>query len=158
MWVTVEVTLALATKLVEEAAAGLNQLTDKEAWALLARGECRAWTPFGKALIKLAKGDRGRVLADALLQELTGVADWEKGAWDKDALELWQKLGVDLEAEEAKRAPKPELPLKTEAKQKELPATPHRTGKTPGLTTAARARIVAAQRARWAKIKSQAKG
>ena len=148
---------SLATKLVEEAAAGLNNLTDKNAWALLAKGADRAWTPFGKTLIKLAKGDRGRVLADALVQSLTAVADWDKGEWDKDALALWKQLGVDLVAEEAKHAPKPELPLKVEEKQLEINGT--KATKGTHARKAMVAKIKAAQKARWNKIKAdKAKG
>ena len=141
----------------EEAAAGLNNLTDKNAWALLAKGADRAWTPFGKTLIKLAKGDRGRVLADALVQSLTAVADWDKGEWDKDALALWKQLGVDLVAEEAKHAPKPELPLKVEEKQLEINGT--KATKGTHARKAMVAKIKAAQKARWNKIKAdKAKG
>jgi len=157
---------ALAASLVKEAAAGLEQLSDRESWALLAEETNSGWGPFHAAIKKLVKGNRGRVLAGEMAQKLTRVAEWNQGAWDKKALALWKRLGVDLEAEEAKRAPKPELPLKTEAKQPALKGMsaalqarrhrrPPRRAKQPalkGMSAAGKARIMAAQRARWAKI------
>ena len=98
-----------------------------------------------------------RVLADALVQSLTAVADWDKGEWDKDALALWKQLGVDLVAEEAKHAPKPELPLKVEEKQLEINGT--KATKGTHARKAMVAKIKAAQKARWNKIKAdKAKG
>lgn len=107
---------ALPHLLVEQAAQGLRKVKDSEAWALLESNmEDRSYHDFTKALNKHCKTERDRVLAQCLTSRLTRVSDWNTGKWDKEALALWASLGIDLEAEETKRAAKPELALKAKA-------------------------------------------
>jgi ParB/RepB/Spo0J family partition protein len=112
----------LVLGLVRQAAAGLAKIKDAVAWKLLASmldEDPYFYSEFDKALWKLVKGDRARVLAAELGKHLRSPVDNTTGDWDKDCLSWWKELGVDLVAEEAKAAPA--LPLaKAEPKQGKL--------------------------------------
>ena len=86
------------------------------------------------------------------------------GDWDKRGVELWKMAGIDLvkgfEAEEKKAQQVLPLPAKADPKQKQLldvPASKPKKIKSKGMSAAGRARLAAAAKARWAKIKAKAK-
>ena len=74
------------------------------------------------------------------------------GDWDERGVKLWKLAGIDLKKgfEEEEKKTQLALPVKkTKAQQVELPGTQ--------VLTTKRAKIVAAQKARWAKIKAAKK-
>lgn len=155
---------ALAEGLTAQAAKGMNALTDKDAWALLAKAMSKWVPPLLKKLNQHVKGDRARVLAYHLNDELGAVADYTTGEWVKEKLALWKALGVDIKAEWDKQkttGPRTtdqmteELPLKTEAKQKTFEAIVTKRNKGGQLTLETKAKIIAAQKARWAKVRAK---
>ena len=152
----------LCEGLMEKLVAGIEGLRDAQAWELLAGKIRRDWG-FADRLVKRARGNRARVVASHLGDAFRSVTDYDTGEWDKETLALWLKLGVDLVAGEQKAAPA--LPLaKGEPKQKEMLNVKPRSrmkqiaravGKGKRLMSAAAlARIAAAARARWAKIRA----
>ena len=84
------------------------------------------------------------------------------GDWDKRGVELWKMAGVDLvkgfEAEEKKAQQALPLPTKADPKQKQLLDVPaSKPKKIKGMSAVGKARITAAAKARWAKVKAMAK-
>lgn len=170
---------ALVIRLAADAARGLKKIKDEAAWKLLdsITGSDRyLHDDFDKALYPLLKDPRSLLLADSLSRSLRQPTDRETGEWDKEDLAIWLALGVDLKAEEKKHDKQKsdwvngKIPLDQHPDQKllvEVSANPKSKKKMSiveiaklkpkskfKMSAAAKARIVAAHRARWAKIKA----
>jgi len=127
----------------------LDKLKDKDAWELGSRmlegrGDW-SWQPM-ELLDNHTKTAKGKVLAGFFMDEEKSPLDYS-GDWDKENSKHWLDAGVDLIAEEKKREKDaPALTLaKAEPKQKLLLDAPNK------------AKIIAAQKARWAKVKAAKK-
>jgi ParB/RepB/Spo0J family partition protein len=145
-----------AISMLPKLAASIDKIKDADAWKILAKDlDAESWRKTRATLLKHVKTDRARVLVDSLEYKLDDV--WRGDG--KDAMALWKTLGFDfaVEFEKSEKENAPALPLaKAEPKQGDLiGAPPARKSET--LTAAQKARIVAAQKARWAKVKAAKK-
>jgi len=114
-------------------------------WRVQAAAWKEAKTPVAKAVVEFL-GDR-----------LDNTTCWQDGEWEEGTLKLWKAMGVDLVAEEKAAAAVPELPVKSEPQQLEINGT--KATKGTHARKAMVAKIKAAQKARWNKIKAdKAKG
>ena len=134
----------LVLELAPELAKAIGKVSDKDAWAALAQ-QVQEGDALKKAVMKLVKTDRAKVLAMEILPNYHRLMEWNKTEWEEGVFEFFKGFGIDLEAEEKKRAPQtPELPA---AEGDLLGET------TRKMTPGERAKIVKATKKRWAKLK-----
>ena len=140
-----------------ELVVALKKLKDKTSWeiaALIQEGRGSYDRKFSK---QFEKEKDPRV---AVLGKMFGIC-WPldyRGDWDGDALKAWKLAGIDLVArfEASEKQSQPALPL-----AKKDPVQGRRLevkGKRKPMSAANRARILAAQKARWAKVTMKVKG
>ena len=138
-----------------ELAKALPKVKEAEAWRIveLLRGHLEGYEDSKHQKILAGKAEDGRAFVLALLFSDGSAEPLDYCCeWDEDVVDAWKTAGVDLVAafKEHEASAQKEMPLaKAEPKQKEL----LHTGKFK-LSPASRARIIAAQKARWAKIKA----
>lgn len=151
---------AFAKTLIPRLVDGINKLKDAAAWELLDdQIEKRSWPKERSKMLDAMNSPKGRTVVDVVFDGIEeGFAEYKPG---KNTLDLWKALGVDLMADfeaEEKKAQK-EMPLPAEKiKQAILVDVPAKPGGKFKMSAAGKARILAAQKARWAKVKAAKPG
>lgn len=107
-----EVRDALVMELAPKLAGMLDKLAPAKTFRILVQQSEEGYGDMSEALYRAAKTDQGKVLAAILDDTLTRPVH-HTGNWNKEAVDLWKELGIDLMAEEKKRdqAEQPSLPL-----------------------------------------------
>ena len=146
----------LKETLAPELARGYEKLKDAAALLLLEKyTEKSYYSDLTRNILKLVKSPRGRAVVQILDDQHRSVTEWETGEWDKEALAFYQALGVDLVAiEQARKGETPELKAAVEQDPEGYLFPNKGKLKTIKLDANSKARIAAAARARWAKIKA----
>jgi ParB/RepB/Spo0J family partition protein len=148
---------AYVTSQIPELMKALAKLKSGPAWALgvaLVKSHDGYCDDAMEAAAAKAKDDQARVLGFLFADNDNSPLGYSN-EWEDHGVKLWKLAGVDLVAgfDQAEKSTTKELPLKSEPKQKTLLKA--KPGKSK-LSAISKAHILAAQKARWAKVKAAA--